>query len=143
MSRKNARIGQMQVLYQMDLVNDYSIDALNEFVDNFSRGNSEDISFNSDEISYIRQTVPVVVENLETIDKYIDSHLQGWTINRLSKVDKSILRIAVYEFLFSDIPASVSINEAVEIAKLYAGDNSPKFVNGILGSVYKTLELDK
>lgn len=146
MSRKNARIGQMQVLYQMDLVDDYSVESLNEFLGNFSfkkAGEKEEVYFNKEEVQYIKNTVPVAVENLDTIDKYIDSHLQGWTINRLSKVDKSILRIAVYEFIFSDIPASVSINEAVEIAKVYAGENSPKFINGILGSIYKTLELDK
>ncbi len=151
MSRKKARVGQMQILYQMDLVGDYSLDDLEVFLENFDKRNYpeeidvdsiEDIVFSQDELDYIKSTIPEVILNLEKIDNLIDEHLEGWTINRLSKVDKETLRIAVYEFLYrGDIPKEVSINEAVEIAKIYGGDNSSKFVNGILGSIYRTLEM--
>lgn len=141
----------MQILYQMDLVGDYSLDDLEVFLENFDKRNYpeeidvdsiEDIVFSQDELDYIKSTIPEVILNLEKIDNLIDEHLEGWTINRLSKVDKETLRIAVYEFLYrGDIPKEVSINEAVEIAKIYGGDNSSKFVNGILGSIYRTLEM--
>lgn len=157
MSRKKAREGQMQILFQMDITSDYSLENVDVFLDNFSNvetevnteekiaEDQEDIElFQPDEVKYIRKNVTLLIENLEKIDTLIEDHLEGWTINRLSKVDKEILRIAVYEFLFrEDIPKEVSINEAVEIAKNFGGNNSSKFVNGILGSIYRTLQLEK
>ena len=148
MSRKRARVGQMQILYQMDLTKDYSLDNLELFLDNFNLLDEEvhfdeknDVFYVEDEINYIKETIPELIENMEEIDLLIDKNLEGWTIDRLSKVDKEILRIAVYEFLYrEDIPAEVSINEAVEIAKNFGGNNSSKFVNGILGSIYRTLK---
>lgn len=149
MSRKKARIGQMQILYQMDLTADYSLDNLEIFLNNFKLDENiekdldsdEAGQFQEDEVSYIKENIPMLIENLEEIDDLIDKHLDGWSIQRLAKVDKEVLRIAVYEFLYKeDIPMEVSINEAVEIAKDYGGENSSKFINGILGSIYRTLE---
>lgn len=141
MSRKKARAGQMQILYQMDLTADYSLDNLEIFLKNFEDEEDEDLQFQKDEINYIRENTPKIIEKLEEIDELIDQHIEGWSIQRLAKVDKEVLRIAVYEFLYKeDIPKEVSINEAIEIAKEYAGNNSSKFINGILGSIYKTLE---
>lgn len=147
----------MQILYQMDITNDYSLENLDIFLENFGnieiedngeekiKENQEDMElFQTDEIEYIKENIPTLIESLEKIDTLINDHLEGWTINRLSKVDKEILRVAVYEFLFrKDIPMEVSINEAVEIAKNFGGNNSSKFVNGILGSIYRTLQLEK
>ena len=81
-------------------------------------------------------------ENVEKIDEIVSSNLKGWNYSRISKVAKAILRMAVCEMLFyEDIPVSVSINEAVEIAKKFAGENDPSYINGVLGSVAKSLQV--
>ena len=85
-----------------------------------------------------------VYENAEKIDSLIEKFSIGWSISRLPKVTLSILRLAVCEMLFfDDIPVSVSINEAVELSKKYATAEDTSFVNGVLGSVAKSIEEKK
>lgn len=132
MSRKKARIGQMQLLYQMDLTNKFDIEEVELFLDNFS--------FSDDEIEYINAAIPQLIENIEEIDSVIEKNLEKWSFKRLAKVDRAILRIAVFEMLYrEDIPEEVSINEAIEIAKVYGSVESQKFINGILGSIYRSI----
>lgn len=132
MSRKKARECIMQLLYQMDMNKDYETDNIDIFINNFEQDNVGE---------YLRNTTNGIVSNLEDVDKLIADNLQGWSINRLAKIDLAILRIAVYEFLFcKDIPHEVSINEAIEISKKYSTSDSYKFINGILGSIYRGLE---
>jgi len=131
MSRKKARIGAMQALFSMDINDDFSIESLNLFMENNL--------FLGDEVDYINRVVPDILDKMDVVDSTIEKNLKGWTIQRLAKVDRQILRIAVYEFLYKDdIPPEVSINEAVEIARIYGSDDSPKFINGILGSIYRS-----
>ncbi|MFQ8698425.1 MAG: transcription antitermination factor NusB [Peptoniphilus harei] len=131
MSRKRARIGAMQALFAMDINNDFSIDKLEVFMENNN--------FQGDEVDYINRVVPDILDKLEVVDETIEKNLKGWTMARLAKVDRQILRVAVYEFLYKDdIPEEVSINEAVEIARLYSSDEAPKFINGILGTIYRS-----
>ena len=131
MSRKRARIGAMQALFAMDINNDFSTDKLEVFMENNN--------FQGDEVDYINRVVPDILDNLEVVDDTIEKNLKGWTMARLAKVDRQILRVAVYEFLYKDdIPEEVSINEAVEIARLYSSDEAPKFINGILGTIYRS-----
>ena len=79
-------------------------------------------------------------QNVEAIDKTIAENLKSWTPDRLNKTDLAILRLAVYEMIYNDeIPASIAINEAVELAKLYSEDESPGFINAILGGIAKSL----
>ncbi|MGN0469662.1 MAG: transcription antitermination factor NusB [Acutalibacteraceae bacterium] len=90
---------------------------------------------------YTRKVVKGVEEHLEEIDALIEKNLKGWKKNRISKISLTILRIAVFEMLYMhDIPASVSINEAVELAKNYATTSDGSFVNGVLGSIAKSLK---
>lgn len=131
MSRKKARIGAMQSLFSMDINDDFSLDNLKVFMENNN--------FQGDEADYINRVVPDILDKLESVDETIEKNLKGWTMARLAKVDRQILRIAVYEFLYKDdIPKEVSINEAVEIARLYSSDEAPKFINGILGTIYRS-----
>lgn len=131
MSRKRARIGVMQALFSMDLNDDFSTDKLDLFMENHE--------FQGDEVDYIKRTVPDILDKLEVVDETIEKNLKGWAMARLAKVDRQILRIAVYEFLYKDdIPEEVSINEAVEIARLYSSNEAPKFINGILGTIYRS-----
>lgn len=131
MSRKRARIGAMQALFAMDVNDDFSTDKLDLFMENHE--------FQGDEVDYIKRTVPDILDKLDLVDETIEKNLKGWTMARLAKVDRQILRIAVYEFLYKDdIPEEVSINEAVEIARLYSSGEAPKFINGILGTIYRS-----
>ncbi len=88
------------------------------------------------EKDFILKTVMGVRENTEKIDEFINSVAKKWDTKRMANVDLAILRLAVYELKFdTETPASVVINEAVELAKEYSSDGSPAFVNGILGKL--------
>ncbi len=90
---------------------------------------------------YIRNVADKVSEKNGDIDAIIEKNLVGWTIKRISKVSLAVLRLAVCEILyFDDIPVSVSINEAVEITKKYSTEQDASFVNGVLGSVSKSVD---
>ncbi len=133
MGRKVARESTMKLLYQMDIIKDFSHSEILRFL--------ELGVFSDDEKEYIKEAAEFVVENLESIDNKIVEYAQGWKINRFAKVDLAILRIAVYEILNrEDIPKEVSINEALEISKKYSTSESGKFINGILGSFVRALE---
>ncbi|MDI3281073.1 MAG: transcription antitermination factor NusB, partial [Bacillota bacterium] len=78
------------------------------------------------------------------IDRVISQYAIDWHLDRMANIDRNILRLAVYELLFlPDVPASVSVNEAVELAKKYGDVNSPRFINGILGNVVRQETLHK
>lgn len=91
---------------------------------------------------YIKNVFIGIFQNLETIDDIISKYLQNWTIDRISKTDLSLLRLAVYEMKFcDDIPESVTVNEIVELAKAYSGDKGPAYINGVLGNISRSGEL--
>ena len=76
------------------------------------------------------------IENVETIDEAITEHASNWTFDRIAKVDLAILRLAIYELLFrSDIPPIVSINEAIDLSKVFSNADSKRFINGILDKI--------
>ncbi len=94
--------------------------------------------------AYIKDVYFGVEENIETIDEKIKGVSLDWSTERMSRVTISILRLAVYEFYFvRNIPVSVSINEAVELAKKYDGDGAPSFINGILSKIGKDSAIEK
>lgn len=78
-----------------------------------------------------------VFDNLDAIDEIISANLVGWSISRISKTSRAILRLAVYELKFTDVPVGVAINEALEICKKYSTEADASFVNGVLASVSK------
>ena len=89
---------------------------------------------------YIANAVNGIEEHQEEILKDIETHLkEEWKLSRISKMDLTILKLAIYEIKFTDVPYKVSINEAVELAKKYGEDKSKNFVNGILASVVKEM----
>lgn len=90
---------------------------------------------------YVEQVFCGVFENIESIDNTITENLRGWKINRLSKVSLALMRVAIYEMQFIDeVPISVSINEAVELAKKYSTKDDASYINGVLGSIAKSIE---
>jgi N utilization substance protein B len=76
----------------------------------------------------------------EELDDMVAAHVKGWTVDRIAPLEMNVMRVALYEIEFTDTPAEVAIDEAVEIAKEYCGADAPKFVNGILGAVVRERE---
>ncbi|MFA7411565.1 MAG: transcription antitermination factor NusB [Tissierellaceae bacterium] len=135
MGRKQAREGTMKLLYQMEVNEDFSEEAISIYFDNYP--------FSKSEKDYITDAISKITDNLGFIDQRIERHLEGWNINRLAKIDLAVLRIAMYEFFFrKDIPVEVSINEAIETVKKYSSDEAFKFVNGVLGNIVRAEEED-
>ena len=92
-------------------------------------------------VPYAAELLRGIVPRLEQIDGWIAQTAENWTLERMPIVDRNIIRLAAYEIAFcDDIPTGVAINEAVEIAKAFGGDESPKFVNGVLGKIASRLE---
>ncbi len=87
---------------------------------------------------YIEKSLADIQKKIDKIDEIISKAAPEWPVEQIAKIDKTILRVAVYELLFAQkIPPKVVINEAVEIAKIYGSENSSKFVNGVLATLYK------
>ncbi|MCK5416640.1 transcription antitermination factor NusB [Candidatus Parcubacteria bacterium] len=90
---------------------------------------------------FVCNLIQGVIDNLEEIDSYIIKYATEWPLEQITIVDRNILRIGVYEMIFNDdIPEKVAINEAIEIAKTFGSEASGKFVNGVLGAIYKDLQ---
>jgi transcription antitermination factor NusB len=85
----------------------------------------------------IAQNVKDVLEHTRELDEEIKKAATEWPIDKLNKIDLAILRLSVYELIYSHIPPKVVIDEAVELAKEYGGENSPAFINGVLGTIFK------
>ena len=93
-------------------------------------------------VSYIELLLETLQDNLPEVDRVLQSALENWRIDRLSVMDRSILRLAATELLFLDeIPPKVSIQEGIHMAEAYSGKDSPRFVNGVLDALYKRSEL--
>ncbi|GFP20039.1 transcription antitermination protein NusB, partial [Candidatus Hakubella thermalkaliphila] len=116
----------LDILYQADLLERKIKDVLTEELEHKKE-------FRTD---FVMSLVEGVAEKKEYIDDLIQESSRNWSLERMSIVDRNILRMAIYEILFmEDIPLKVSINEAVELAKTYGTDESGRFVNGILGNI--------
>jgi len=96
-----------------------------------------------EDTSFIWELAKGAVKHLKEIDKIIEKAAPQWPISQIAIVDRNVLRLGLYELLYGDkkaVPPKVAINEAIELAKNFGGENSGKFVNGVLGTVYKELE---
>ena len=88
---------------------------------------------------YIKEKYAKIVEKLPQIDELLNEASDGWKVSRMGKADLTILRLAVYEMQYDeDVPVGVAVNEAVELSKKFGGDESPAFINGVLGKIGKT-----
>jgi len=93
---------------------------------------------NQEDQEFVLNIIEGVWNNREEIDEIIKSHLRGWDFDRISPIDKTILRIGIYELCFcKNTPPKVVINEAVELSKTFGRDGSPEFINGVLGAVFR------
>lgn len=127
--RRKAREFALQMLYQIDINNDFEY-LLNGFWSN--KKVSDDVRKFADNI------VEGVIKSLSTIDNIITLSAENWSVDRMPVVDRNILRMAAYELLsIKDIPVKVTINEAIEIAKRFGGEDSSSFINGILDRIVR------
>lgn len=130
MNRKLSREKTMELLFGMTLSKDTVEEVVEGFVENYEE-NIKEI-----DLTYVKQMLIGVENNLEEIDKAIEANLHSWKIDRISKVNLSILRLASYELLYvEEVPRSVAINEALEIARKYSDEKSVAFINGVLDKI--------
>lgn len=126
--RKEAREWLMKLLYGLSFDDPWEEETIVQWMNHFE--------IPSGQQEFIHHAFLSIQEHLETIDETIIEFIKGWEYNRIPKIDKAILRLATNEILYDDsIPVSVSINEAVELAKSYGNEASYRFLNGILGSI--------
>ena len=126
--RRRARAIALQILFEVDLVGHNTEEVASRLL--------EKEGFSEENASFARQLVNGVISNKETIDLNIRKLASAWPIEQIPVVDRNILRLAISEILLDNkVPVKVAINEAIELAKKFGSDNSPKFVNGVLGSV--------
>lgn len=134
--RKDTRKNAMELMFQMEIQNDFSDEAIEKF--------QELNSLTVKQRDYMSLLFRNIAERLEKVDTVIEENAENWRIQRLAKVDLSILRIALIEmFYVEEVPIAVAINEAVSLAKIYGSDNSAKFINGILGTVARKMQGNK
>ncbi|MWV45034.1 transcription antitermination factor NusB [Paenibacillus sp. HJL G12] len=144
MKRRLAREIVVQSLYQMEMNEVGSEEAVNMLLDEAAEENdTERVITNEIELkAYVLGLVNGAWSHKQAIDGLLENYLKGWQISRLSRVDRQILRLAAFELLYSsDVPAKVAVNEAIELSKHFGTDESGKFVNGVLGNMIR--ELDK
>ncbi len=138
MTRRNARELIMQMLYEGTFheaqEGERILSEQLNAIDNKEKNDNKAI------IKFIQETYFGILEHLEEIDKLIAGTAENWSMSRICKVDLSILRVAIYELKYTEVPVKVAVNEALEIAKIYSTDKSPKFINGVLGKVIEVIE---
>ncbi|OGY87178.1 MAG: transcription antitermination factor NusB [Candidatus Kerfeldbacteria bacterium RIFOXYA2_FULL_38_24] len=103
--------------------------------------NLTEFSDKLEDVDFTRFLLQEVLKNIETLNEIIVKYAPDWPLSQITNIDRNVLRIGIYELKFSkDIPPKVAINEAIELAKTFGGESSGKFVNGVLGSLYRDLE---
>ena len=133
MARKEARQIAMQLIYQYEMGGDGIASTIKETI--------EGPSLTTSDREYIDQVVLGAVERAQDLDARIAAHAQGWTLERIARVDLAILRLALFEMFYrEDVPTGVAINEAVELTHAFSGGKAASFINGILGTIAREAE---
>lgn len=137
MNRSVAREKAFKLLYSMEIQHEESNEQANLYIEN-NEITDEKIK------EYILDVINGVKQNEENIKKLISDNLKAeWQIERISKINIALLKLATYEIIYKQIPYKVAINEAIELAKKYGEDNSHSFINGILASIVKDSIINK
>jgi len=140
MKRRQAREIAVQSLYQMEMNRVSARAAVDAILEEAREDNELNLDVSAlDEIeTFARELVEGVARHREEIDGWLQAYLTGWQLDRLSRVDKQILRLAAYELLYrDDVPPKAAINEAIELAKHFGTEESGRFVNGVLGRLIR------
>jgi len=138
-NRHLGRIVALQSLYEYEFRHESEGDAVD--IDQILERNMERYASMIDDKQFVRDLVKGVIKHQPELDAKIQPIAPDWPIDQIARIDRNVLRIGLYELLFvADIvPPKVAINEAVELAKAFGSDNSSKFINGVLGTAYRTL----
>ncbi len=131
----------MQSLYEWDF-SGKKAESLEEIV----KKNIKEFGPGLEDETFVWQLTAGVVSHIEDLDKIIEKAAPEWPIAQITIIDRNVLRMGLYELLYEDkkeVPPKVAINEAIELAKTFGGENSGKFINGVLGTVYKEIENNK
>lgn len=137
MNRTAMRELAFKLVYEIEVQKEESEDELNIFLEN-NEITEEQV------INYLKDVVNGIKIHTSEIDELISKNLKdNWSLNRISKINLSLIKLAIYEMVYGNVPYKVAINEVVELAKKYADDSAPVFVNGILASVVKEKKLNE
>lgn len=139
-SRHLSRSIAMQTLYEWDFYGKKL-----ENLERMKKRNIEEFGVGLKDTEFVCDLVEGVKKHLSEIDKIISKAAPEWPLEQITIIDRNVLRIGLYELLYEDreeVPPKVAINEAIELAKSFGGENSSKFINGVLGTVYKELNND-
>lgn len=129
MKKSEAREMLFKALYEIEIQKDVTDEHINLFIE------SNEIE-DEELINYIKESVKAIDSKKEELEALISKNLKkDWTIERISKTNIALLKLAIYEIKYSDVPFKVSINEAVDLAKKYSDETSPAFINGVLASI--------
>lgn len=142
MKRRLARELAVQCLYQIEMNQTSIDDAIGMVFQEAKEDNEAGVLLKDEQAlrQYTQELVAGVVSHGSAIDDVLSAYLTGWKMDRLSRVDRQILRLAVFEMIYrEDVPPKAAINEAIELAKHFGVEESGKFVNGVLGNLIKTL----
>ena len=136
LNRSELRVKIMTILYQISIYEKNKIDyttngVIEEYMDNIPL--EEHKIINTD---FLKELVEGVLNNINDIDNNISKYLENWTIDRLGLTDQAIIRISVYELIYTDTPDLVCINEAIELSKKYSDEKVSKMINGVLDKIY-------
>lgn len=146
MKRRLAREIAVQSLYQMEMNEVGAAEAVNMLINEAAEDNEAEVVIRDADVvrTYVTEIVQGTWNNKEAIDGLLVDYLKGWQISRLSRVDRQILRLSTYEMVFrDDVPAKVSVNEAIELSKYFGTEESGKFVNGVLGRMIQEVDAIK
>ena len=130
MNRVTARTHAMKLIYEWEMGGEGGEDTRIDLLG---------VQPGEEESAFMERMFSGVVENAAEIDRRIEENARGWTLERISRVDLAILRLATCELMHGKTPQAVVINEAVEMARQYSGEKSPQFVHGVLGSISRSL----
>lgn len=128
--RRKSREFALQVLYQIEITQQNSLQAIHQVRENFWPPGDQD--------EFAQQIILGVMDHRQEIDRLIESHSEHWRLDRISVIDRNILRIAIFELLYCDeIPPKVTLNEAIDLGKRFGSEESGSFINGILDRIQK------
>jgi N utilization substance protein B len=136
-SRHIARSIVLQSLYELDFNKEKNLD-----IDKVLERNKQEFGIGVNENEFMSNLAHGVIKHQGQIDEIITKSAPDWPLNQITIVDRNVLRIGIFELLFEDkkeVPPKVAINEAIELAKGYGGESSGRFVNGVLGTIYREM----
>lgn len=129
--RRKARQLALQILYEIDTSHHSYADIIKQY--------QEEAKIPEEVLSFIKELVEGVTSDRKKLEEIIQKHAPSYPVKQLAVIDRNILELAIQEILFDNrVPKKAAINEAVELAKKYGGDSSPRFINGVLGSIMRT-----